>query len=126
MRKAISTDGAPKPAAPFSQGTDAGSTVYVSGQLGIDPATGELPAEMGAETRRLLQNIEAVLQAAGLTMDDVTKTLIFLTDFDDYAAMNEAYLEFFPVPHPARSTVKVAGLLAGARVEIEAIAVRTG
>lgn len=126
MRQEISTADAPKPAAPFAQGVDAGELVFVSGQLGLDPRSGELPDDVGAETRRLLQNVQAVLEAAGLTMDDVVKTLIFMTDFDDYAAMNAAYEELLPAPHPARSTVKVAGLLGGARVEIEAVAVRRG
>jgi 2-iminobutanoate/2-iminopropanoate deaminase len=124
MPKSITTEGAPKPIAPYSQGIDAGSLVFVSGQLGLDPQTNELPADVQDETRRLLQNIGAVLEAAGLAAADVVKTTIFMTDFDDYAAMNRAYGEFFGDQPPARSTVKVAGLLAGARVEIEAVAVR--
>lgn len=120
------TDGAPKPIAPYAQGVEAGELVFVSGQLGIDPAGGEIPADFGAEARRVLTNVEAVLAAAGLGMADVVKTTIFMTDFDDYAAMNEAYAEFFGASPPARSTVKVAGLLAGARLEIEAIASRAG
>lgn len=124
MREAITTDGAPKPIAPYAQGIDAGAYVFVSGQLGLDPQTNELPADVEDETRRVLQNIGAVLEAAGVTADDVVKTTIFMTDFDDYAAMNRAYAEFFGDQPPARSTVKVAGLLAGARIEIEAIAVR--
>lgn len=120
----IETDGAPRPLAPYAQGADAGALLFVSGQLGLDPETNEVPDDVGAETRRLLQNVQAVLEAAGATLRDVVKTTIFMTDFDDYAAMNEAYSEFFPAPHPARATVKVAGLLAGARVEIEAIALR--
>jgi 2-iminobutanoate/2-iminopropanoate deaminase len=124
MGEPITTDGAPQPIAPYAQGIDAGSHVFVSGQLGLDPETNELPADVEDETRRLLQNIGAVLEAAGLAPDDVVKTTIFMTDFDDYAAMNRAYADFFGERPPARSTVKVAGLLAGARVEIEAIAVR--
>lgn len=126
MPEPIVTDGAPKPIAPYSQGVDAGDHVFVSGQLGIDPAGEKIPDDVGEETRQVLRNIAAVLGAAGLSMNDVVKTTIFMTDFDDYAAMNEAYAEFFAARPPARSTVKVAGLLAGARIEIEAIAKRAG
>jgi 2-iminobutanoate/2-iminopropanoate deaminase len=120
----IATDGAPRPAAPFEQGVAAGSLVFVSGQLGLDPQTNELPADVGEETRRLLRNLQAVVEAGGLALHDVVKTTVFLVDLDDYAAVNEVYATFFPGVRPARSTVKVAGLLAGARVEIEAIAAR--
>lgn len=123
--KAIETAAAPTPMAPFSQGIDADSLVLVSGQLGLDPQSGEISEDVGEETRRLLANIGAILEAAGLAPSDVVKTTIFMTDFDDYAAMNEAYAEFFSEPLPARSTVKVADLLAGARVEIEAMALRS-
>lgn len=126
MATPIVTDGAPTPIAPYAQGIDAGDLIFVSGQLGIDPADGEIPAGFGAEARRVLANVEAVLEAAGLGMADVVKTTIFMTDFDDYASMNEAYSEFFGDSPPARSTVRVAGLLAGARLEIEAIASRAG
>lgn len=124
--KPIATEGAPKPIAPYVQGVDAGDLVFVSGQLGIDPADGKVPDDFGAEARRTLANVEAVLEAAGLGMADVVKTTVFMTDFDDYAVMNEAYSEYFSDPPPARSTVKVADLLAGARLEIEAIASRAG
>jgi 2-iminobutanoate/2-iminopropanoate deaminase len=108
----------------YAQGVDTDACVFVSGQLGLDPATNELPADVEDETRRVLQNVEAVLQAAGLSSADVVKTTIFMTDFDDYPAMNRAYVEVFGDAPPARSTVKVAGLLAGARIEIEAVAAR--
>jgi 2-iminobutanoate/2-iminopropanoate deaminase len=121
---AIETPDAPRPIAPYSQGIDAGRLVFVSGQLGIDPETSALPADVYEETSQLLRNIEAVLGAAGLTRRHVAKTTIFVTDLDDYLDVNRAYGEFFEQPYPARSTVKVAGLLAGARVEIEAIALR--
>jgi 2-iminobutanoate/2-iminopropanoate deaminase len=121
---AIETNEAPRPIAPYSQGVDAGKTVFVSGQLGIDPETSRIPEDAYEETRQLLRNLEAVLRAAGLTKTAVAKTTIFLTDLDDYADVNRAYGEFFEQPFPARSTVKVAGLLAGARVEIEAVAIR--
>lgn len=124
MRKAITTTGAPAPQAPFSQAIDSGDRVFVAGQLGIDPAKSTIPADAYDETCRLLENVEAILEQAGLTLDDVEKTTIFVTDFRDYAEMNRAYAEHFSEPYPARSTVRVAGLLAGARVEIEAIARR--
>jgi 2-iminobutanoate/2-iminopropanoate deaminase len=126
MPSAIATEAAPTPIAPYAQGIDAGTHVFVSGQLGIDPITEEIAAEVSEETRQVLRNIEAVLGSAGLGMSDVVKTTIFMTDFDDYGAMNGAYAEFFGTAPPARSTVKVAGLLAGARIEIEAIAQRSG
>lgn len=126
MATRIETDAAPQPIAPYAQGVDAGSHVFVSGQLGLGPGGEEMPAAVDEETRRVLRNIEAVLDTAGLAMRDVVKTTIFMTDFDDYEAMNRAYAEFFAAAPPARSTVKVAGLLAGARIEIEAIAVRPG
>lgn len=122
--QAIETSEAPRPIAPYSQGIDAGRLVFVSGQLGVDPETSQLPDDVYEETRQLLQNIEAVLRGARLTKRHVAKTTIFLTDLDDYADVNRAYGEFFEQPLPARSTVKVAGLLGGARVEIEAIALR--
>jgi 2-iminobutanoate/2-iminopropanoate deaminase len=122
MSKAIETEGALKPIAPYSQGIDAGRLIFVSGQLGVDLATGRIPDDVETETRNLMSAIEAVVGAAGLTMKDVVKTTIFVTSFDDYGVINEVYGEFFSEPHPARSTVKVAGLLLDARVEIEAIA----
>ena len=85
---------------------------------------GRLPDDVAEEARQVMRNIEAVLAASGLSCDDVVKTTNFLTGFDHYAAMNEAYAEFFRRPFPARSTVKVAGLVGGARIEIEAVAVR--
>ena len=124
MSKAIETEGALKPIAPYSQGIDAGGLVFVSGQLGVDPATGEVPENIREEVRNLMSAIDAVLQEAGLSMSDVVKTTIFVTDFDNYGVVNEVYGEFFSNPYPARSTVKVAGLLLDARVEIEAIALR--
>jgi 2-iminobutanoate/2-iminopropanoate deaminase len=126
MGKPIATAAAPKPIAPYAQGIDAGDLVFVSGQLGIDPESQEIAEDVSEEARQVLRNVSAVLEAAGLTMADVVKTTIFMTDFDDYAAMNEAYAEFLGESPPARSTVKVAGLLAGARIEIEAIAKRGG
>jgi 2-iminobutanoate/2-iminopropanoate deaminase len=118
----IKTDAAPTPISAYSQGIDAGAVVVVSGQLGLS-ADGDVPDDVREETRLLMDNIAAVLDAAGLSMASVVKTTIFVTDFDDYAAVNDVYAEYFETP-PARSTVKVAGLLKAARVEIEALAVR--
>jgi 2-iminobutanoate/2-iminopropanoate deaminase len=121
----ITTDRAPAAISAYSLGIDAGPLVVVSGQIGLGPDGGEIPTDIHDETRAVMENIAAVLDAAGLTMASVIKTTIFVTDFDDYGAVNEVYAEYFETP-PARSTVKVAGLLKGARVEIEALAVRTG
>ena len=120
----LRTDAAPKPTSAFVQEADAGGAVYISGQLGIDPASGEPAHDVRAETERALLNLEAVLAAAGLSKSDVAKTTVFLTSLDDYSDMNDVYTAFFGGRFPARSTVQVAGLVAGARVEIEAIATR--
>lgn len=124
MRKAITTAGAPAPMAPYAQAIDGDDLVFVAGQVGLDPVSSTIPSGVYDETCRLLENIQAILVAANLALDDVVKTTVFVTDFDDYAEVNRAYAEYFSEPCPARSTVRVAGLLAGARVEIEAIARR--
>lgn len=120
--RSIKTDAAPAPISAYSQGIDAGALVVVSGQLGM-AADGDIPDDVREETRLLMDNIAAVLDAAGLSMASVVKTTIFVTDFDDYAAVDDVYAGYFEMP-PARSTVRVAGLLKAARVEIEALAVR--
>jgi 2-iminobutanoate/2-iminopropanoate deaminase len=119
----IVTQDAPAPKAAYSQGIDVGVLAMVSGQLGVDPSTGEIPDDVGNETMLVMKHIRAVLVAVDLSMDDVCKTTIFMTDFGDYDTVNEVYSEYFETL-PARSTVKVAELLMGARVEIEAVAVR--
>jgi reactive intermediate/imine deaminase len=119
----IVTQDAPAPKAAYSQGIDVGVLAMVSGQLGVDPSTGEIPDDVGNETTLVMKHIRAVLVAVDLSMDDVCKTTIFMTDFEDYDTVNEVYSEYFETL-PARSTVKVAELLMGARVEIEAVAVR--
>lgn len=112
---------------PYSHAIDAGALVSLSGQTPIDPATGALVAgSIADETRRCLLNLEAVLAAAGLTTDDVVKCNVFLTSMEFFAEMNEVYASFFATPYPARTTVEVAGLPLGARVEIEMIAQRPG
>ena len=121
----LSSAGAPRPIAPYSPGIDTGSIVFVSGQLGADPATGELLDGVEAQAQRVLETIAAILDSAGLTLQDVAKTTIFLADIADFDKVNEVYKRHFSDPPPARSTFQVAALPRGARVEIEAIAVRS-
>lgn len=123
--KAINTTNAPAAIGPYSQAIDACGTVYVSGQLPIDPATGEF-AQGGiqAEARQSLTNIKNILAEAGLTMQNVVKVTVLLADISNFAAVNGVYSEFFQAPYPARSAFAVAALPKGANVEIEAIAVR--
>ena len=125
MHRMLSTQAAPAAIGPYSQGVDAGSFVITSGQLPLDSATGAF-AEGGVagQTRQSLLNVQAILAQAGLTMDNVIKTTVFLKDMNDFAAMNEVYATFFPGNPPARSAVEVARLPKDAMVEIEAIAVR--
>ena len=122
---AISTKNAPAAIGPYSQAIEANGTVFVSGQLPIDPATGEF-AEGGikALARQSLTNIKNILAEAGLTMNNVCKVTVFLADINDFAAVNEVYAEFFEAPYPARSAFAVAALPKGAAIEIEAIAAR--
>lgn len=123
--KAINTTNAPAAIGPYSQAIEACGTVYVSGQLPIDPATGEF-AQGGiqAEARQSLTNMKNILAEAGLTMQNVVKVTVLLADISNFAAVNEVYAEFFQAPYPARSAFAVAALPKGANVEIEAIAVR--
>ena len=123
-RQAISTGGAPGAIGPYSQAIRSGDMLFCSGQLGLDPASGELADGVEAQADRALRNLRSVLDAAGLGFDDVVKTTIFLADIADFSAVNEVYARFMPDPPPARSTVQVAALPKGGRVEIEAIARR--
>ncbi len=124
-REIVSTPRAPAAIGPYSQAVRAGDTVYVAGQLGLDPVTGKLvEGGIEAETRRALENVRAILEAAGLGMREVVETQVFLVDLDEFSAMNAAYATFFPGAPPARATVQVARLPKGARVEIRATAVR--
>ena len=123
-RHAISTGGAAAAIGPYSQAIRSGDMLFCSGQLGIDPATGELVEGVEAQAERALRNLQSVLDAAGLGFDDVVKTTIFLADIGDFAAVNAVYAKFMPDPPPARSTVQVAALPKAGRVEIEAIARR--
>jgi 2-iminobutanoate/2-iminopropanoate deaminase len=121
----ILTDNAPKPIGPYSQGIIVdGRFVYTAGQIAVDPATNKLiEGDIKAQTRQVLKNVEAVLKAAGSSMDAVVKTTVFLKDFNDFASMNEVYAEFFSASAPARSTVEVARLPRDMKIEIEAVAV---
>ena len=125
MRRPVETPEAPKPIGPYSQAIDTGGLVFCAGQIGLDPATGKLvEGGIRAEAERAITNLEAVLDAVGLTLGDVVKTTVFLIDLADGPTVGTIYANHFPPPAPARSTVQVAALPAGARVEIEAIATR--
>lgn len=121
----VLTDKAPKPIGPYSQGIVVdGRFVYTAGQVAIDPATNQvIEGDIKVQTRQVLKNVEAVLKAAGASMNSVVKTTVFLKDFNDFAAMNEVYAEFFSGSAPARSTIEVARLPKDLKVEIEAVAV---
>ena len=125
MKNVIATTNAPAAIGPYSQAISANGMIYTSGQLGIDPATGVIPEGITAQTRQSLTNVKAILAQAGLTMDDVIKTTVFLSDMNNFVPMNEVYAEFFTEgSYPARSAVEVARLPKDAMVEIEAIAVK--
>ena len=124
MRLKIQTEHAPAAIGPYSQAIKAGGIVFASGQIPIDPKTGEfVQGGISEQTERVLKNLAAVLEAAGSSLDQVVKTTVFLADMKDFAAMNEVYGRFFSGVTPARATVAAAGLPRDARVEIEAIAV---
>lgn len=124
-RQAVSTGGAPAAIGPYSQGIAVDGFVFCSGQLGLDPATGELvPGGVEAQAERALRNLAAVLDAAGAAMGDLVKTTIFLADIGDFATVNAVYAKHVPNPPPARSTFAVGALPKGGLVEIEAIARR--
>jgi 2-iminobutanoate/2-iminopropanoate deaminase len=124
-RTVVSTPNAPAAIGPYSQGIVAqGTMIFTAGQVGFDPASGALVAgDVKAQTRRALENVKAILEKGGATLQSVVKTTVFLKEMGEFAAMNEVYAEFFPAPAPARSTVEVSRLPRDARVEIEAIAV---
>jgi len=122
MKKPVKTDKAPAAIGPYSQAIVCDSTVYVSGQLGLDPATGRLPETTLEQARQSLANLRCVLEAAGSSLGQVLRVGIFMTDLADFKAVNEIYATFFTGVCPARSTVQVAALPLGAKIEIEAIA----
>jgi 2-iminobutanoate/2-iminopropanoate deaminase len=123
MRQAVSTSSAPAAIGPYSQAVRAGSLLFVSGQIPIDPSTGTLVSgDIAAQTNRVLQNITEILKAAGASLEHVVRTTVYLADMNDFAAMNEVYAGYFSSPAPARSTVQAARLPKDARVEIDVIA----
>ena len=125
MKNIINTTNAPAAIGPYSQAIDLGNMVITSGQLPLDPATGAFPEGIQAQTKQSLTNVKAILEAAGLTMDAVVKTTVFLSDMNNFGAMNEVYATFFTEgSYPARSAVEVARLPKDALVEIEVIAVK--
>lgn len=124
MKKVIATTAAPGAIGPYSQAIDAGAFVYASGQIPINPADGTIPEGITAQTKQSLANVSAILDAAGLSVDNVVKTTVFLADMADFAAMNEVYGTVFTEPYPARSAVAVRELPKGVLVEIEVIAAR--
>jgi 2-iminobutanoate/2-iminopropanoate deaminase len=123
MREVIATPNAPQAIGPYSQAIRANGFLFVSGQIPLDPASGQLVAGGVAEqTRRVLQNLQAIVEAAGSSMDKVVRTTVYLKDMGEFAAMNEVYAKFFPQSAPARATVEVARLPKDVRVEIDLIA----
>ena len=122
---AVATTGAPAAIGPYSQGIAVAGLIFCSGQIGLDPGSGALvPGGVVAEAKQVLANLDAVLRAAGASLQNVVRTTIFLADMADFAAVNEVYAAAFAEPFPARATVAAAGLPRGARVEIDAIAWR--
>ena len=125
-KRVLETPNAPNALGPYSVAIQAGGVVFVSGQVGIDPSTGErAPDDVAAQTRQIMENLKAILGDSGLTMHDVAKTTIFLTDMKDFPTVNDVYGRYFEDEPPARSTVEVAALPGGFLVEIEVIAARS-
>ncbi len=124
MKTPIATEKAPGAIGPYSQAIEIGDFVFTSGQIPIDPATGVMPEGIEAQTRQSLTNVQNILEAAGLSLDNVVKTTVFLADMSLFAPMNAVYAEFFKAPYPARSAVAVREIPKGALVEVETIAVK--
>ena len=124
MKKVIATTQAPAAIGPYSQAIEANGTVYVSGQIPVDPATGVIADTVEAQAKQSLENVKHILEAAGLTMTDVVKTTVLLADINDFAAVNAVYAQYFTSEQPARACYQVAAIPKGAKLEIEAIAVR--
>ncbi len=121
MKERIVTDKAPGAIGPYSQGMKIGDLIFFSGQIPINPATGEMPEGIEAQTRQSLDNVKGLLESQGLTFANVVKTTVFLDSMDDFATMNSIYAEYFVEPYPARSAVEVAKLPKGALIEVEVI-----
>jgi 2-iminobutanoate/2-iminopropanoate deaminase len=123
MKHAVSTDAAPKAIGPYSQAIRVGQLLFLSGQVPLDPATGQMvDGDVAAQTRRVMENLAAVLASADLSFANVARTTIFLADMNDFAKVNDVYGSYFSDPYPARATVQVARLPRDARVEIDAVA----
>ena len=122
MSQRIATEKAPAAIGPYSQGMVGGALLFTSGQIPVDPSTKAVPDDVAAQARQSLENVKAVVEAGGSSMDRVVKTTVFLADMGDFAAVNQVYSTYFAEPFPARSCVQVAALPLGVRVEIEAIA----
>ena len=124
-KKVIAAAGAPKAIGPYSQAVETGNTLFMSGGIPIDPVTGEITGgDVKLQTERVIKNMEIILKEAGMSIKDVVKTTVFMTDLTFFAEMNEVYGNLFKEPYPARTTVQVAALPKGAAVEIEAVAIR--
>ena len=124
MKRVISTPDAPKAVGPYSQAIEAAGTLYVSGQIPIDPVTGTMVEGVEAQAEQVLNNVGAILNAAGYTFDDVVKTTVLLEDIGDFAAVNAVYAKYYTKDMPARACFQVAALPMGAKVEIETVAVK--
>ena len=122
IKRAVSTDKAPSAICPYSQAVQAGEFLYVSGQIPVDPSTGEIPGDVSLQAKRSLENLKAIVEAGGYVMGDVVKTTVFAADIKDFAEINTVYAEYFPKDAPARSFVAVKDLPKGVQVEIEAVA----
>ena len=122
--KQISTPNAPAAIGPYSQGLSVGNLTFISGQIPVNPATGEMPDTIEEQATQALTNLKSVLSAADLSMNSVIKTVVFLADLNDFPVVNRIYESFFSAPYPARSCVQVAGIPKGAKIEIECIAVK--
>lgn len=125
MKKEIITTNAPAAIGPYSQGLDLGSLVFVSGQIPVDPATGKIAESVEEQAAQSLSNIRSILAESGLTMADVVKTTVFITDLNDFTKVNEVYATFFEKPYPARSCVEISAIPKGCKLEIECIAAKS-
>lgn len=125
MTNVVKTDKAPGAIGPYSQGIDLGNMIFFSGQIPLDPVTGEMPNGIEAQTKRALENVKGLLESQGLDFSNVVKTTVFLQSMDDFAVMNGIYAQYFVEPYPARSAVEVAKLPKGALIEVEVIAVKS-
>ena len=123
-KKIISTDKAPAAIGPYSQAVEAGGFVYASGQIPIDPATGNIPEGIEAQAKQALTNVKNLIEAAGLTLDNVVKTSVFIKNMGDFAKVNEIYATFFTKDYPARSCVEVSALPKGVLIEVEVVAAK--